>query len=197
MAVGRLGQQFIIENRPGAGSNIATEAVVRAPPDGYTLLVVGPSNAINATLYDKLNFNFIRDIAPVAGIVREPQCHGGQSIGSRHDSSRVHRLCQGQSGQAQHGVGRHRDLAHVSGELFKMMTGVNMVHVPYRGAAPALTDLLGGQVQVYVRPHAHVDRVHQGWQAARARGDHCDRSEALPDIPTVAEFVPGYEASAW
>ena len=133
-----------------------------------------PANAINATLYDKLNFNFIRDIAPVAGIMPRAQCHGGAILGSGQDRSRVHRLCQGQSGQAQHGVGRHRHRAHVSGELFKMMTGVNMMHVPYRGAAPALTDLHWRAGAGHASTRCRVDRTHQGRQAARARGDHRD-----------------------
>ena len=151
-----------------------------------------PTNAINATLYDKLNFNFIRDIAPVAGIIRAPHRHGGQSIGSGQDGSRVHRLCQGQSGQDQHGVARQRDVPHhVAGELFKMMTGVDMVHVPYRGAAPALTDLLGGQVQVMFGSMTVVDRVHQGRQAARAGSDHRDALGGAAGHPDRGRFRAG------
>ena len=170
----RLGQQFIIENRPGAGSNIATEAVVRAPPDGYTLLLVAPSNAINATLYDKLNFNFIRDIAPVAGIIRVPIGHGGESIGSGQDRSRVHRLRQGQSRQDQHGVGRQRDLRHMCRRA--VQDDDRRRHGPRalsrRGARADRSARRAGAG--HVRRHAVVDRVHQGRQAARAGGDHCD-----------------------
>ena len=193
----RLGQQFVIENRPGAGGNIGTEAVVRAPPDGYTLLLVGPPNAINATLYEKLNFNFIRDIAPVAGIIRGALRHGGQSIGSGQDGSGVHRLCQGQSRQDQHGVARHRNSPHVAGELFKMMAGVDMVHVPYRGAGPALDRSARRTGAGHIRLHASsIEYIRAGKLRALAVTT-ATRSEALPDIPTIGEFVPGYEASAW
>ena len=161
------------------------------------LLFAGTPNTINATLYDKLNFNFIRDIAPVASIDPYLLRHGGESIGSGQDGSRVHRLCQGQSGQDQHGVGRHRKSRHhVAGELFKMMAGVDMVHVPYRGAAPALTDLLGGQVQVmFGTMPSSIEYIRAGKLRALAVTT-ATRSEVLPDIPTVGDFVPGYEASA-
>ena len=170
----RLGQPFVIENRPGAGSNIATEAVVRAPADGYTLLLVSASNAINATLYDKLNFNFIRDIAPVASLVRAPNVMVvNPSVPAKTVPEFIAyaKANPGKINMASSGIGT---TPHVAGELFKMMTGVDMVHVPYRGAAPALTDLLGGQVQVLFRHHTCVDRAHQGRQAARAGGDDGD-----------------------
>ena len=193
----RLGQPFIIENRPGAGSNIATEAVVRAPPTDIRSSLVTPPNAVNVTLYDKLNFNFIRDIAPVAGIIRGPLRHGGESIGSSQVGSRVHRLRQGQSRQDQHGVGGQRHPSHVAGELFKMMAGVDMVHVPYRGGGPALTDLLGGQVQVdFATSSASIEYIKAGKLRALAVTT-ATRSDALPDIPTVGDFLPDYEASAW
>src|SRR5499433_816384 len=181
----RLGQQFVIENRPGGGGNIGTEAVVRAPADGYTLLMVGGWNAINATLYDKLSFNFIRDIAPVAGINREPYViavHPSFPAKSVPEFIAYAKANPGKVSMASAGIGIP---GHVSGELFKMMAGVNMVHVPYRGAAPALADLLAGQVQVtFASMTSSVEYIRAGRLRALAVTT-ATRSEELPDIPTV------------
>jgi tripartite-type tricarboxylate transporter receptor subunit TctC len=193
----RLGQQFIVENRPGAGSNIATEAVVRAPPDGYTLLLVAVSNAANATLYDKLNFNFIRDIAPVAGVLRVP------NLVEVHPSVPVQTLpefiayAKANPGKVNMGSGGSGGPVHMTGELFNMMAGLKMQHVPYRGEAPALNDLIGGQVQVvFGSVPASIEYVRAGKLRALAVTTST-RSELLPDVPTVAESVPGYESSTW
>jgi tripartite-type tricarboxylate transporter receptor subunit TctC len=187
----------VIENRSGGGGNIGTEAVVRAPADGYTLLLVGTANAISATLYEKLNFNFIRDIVPVAGIARVPEV---MVVNPSLPATTVRELIAyakanpGKLTMASGGIGT---LSHVEGELFKMMTGVNLVHVPYRGLAPALTDLLGGQVQVmFASMSSSMESVRTGKLRALAVTTET-RSEALPQIATVAEFVPGYEASGW
>jgi tripartite-type tricarboxylate transporter receptor subunit TctC len=193
----RLGQPFIIDNRPGAGSNIATEAVVRAPADGYTLLLVGAYNAANAALYDNLNFNFIRDIAPVASIDRLPfvmEVNPSVPAKTVPEFIAYARVNPGKINMASVGNG---STPHLSGELFKMMTGVNMVHVPYRGEAPALTDLLGGQVQVYFGTlPGSIEYIRVGKLRALAVTT-ATRSEALPDVPTLSEFVPNYEASGW
>jgi tripartite-type tricarboxylate transporter receptor subunit TctC len=193
----RTGQQFVIENRPGAGTNIATEAVVNAPPDGYTLLSAGAPNAINATLYEKLNFNFIRDIAPVAGIVSVANVftvHPSVSAKTVPEFIAYAKTNPGKINMATNGNG---SASHMSAELFKMMTGVNMVNVPYRGTAPAITALLGGQVQgSFVSLPGSIAYINAGKLRAIAVTTVM-RSEALPDIPTVAEFVPGYEASVW
>jgi len=191
----RFGQQFIIENRPGAATNVATEIAVRAPGDGYTLLLVGPANAINATLYEKLNFNFIRDITPVGSLVRLPLVMVvNPSLPTKTGPEFVAyaKANPGRISMASAGVGSG---PHVSGELFKMMAGVDMLHVPYRGDAPALTDLLGGQVQVYFSGvAATLEHIRTGKLRPLAVTT-ASRSEALPDVQSVADFVPGYEAS--
>ena len=191
----RLGQQFLIENRPGAGTNIATEAAVNATADGYTLLLVGPANAINATLYEKLNFNFLRDIVPVGGVVRVPLVMAvNPSLPAKTIPEFIAyaKANPGKISMASAGIG---SAPHVSGELFKMMAGVDMVHVPYRGDGPALTDLIGGQVQVYFSGLApSLDHFKTG--KLRPLGvTTAKRSDALPDVPAIGEFVLGYEAS--
>jgi tripartite-type tricarboxylate transporter receptor subunit TctC len=191
----RLGQQFVIENRPGAGGNIGTEAVVRAPADGYAILMIGPSAAINVTLYEGLSFSLLRDIVPVAGIMRTAnvlELHPALPVRTVPEFIAYAKANPGKINMASAGNGSSQ---HVAGELFKMMTGVDMVHVPYRGAAPALTDLLGGQVQVmFDNMASSVEHVRSG----KVRGlavTTAVRSEALPELPTVGDFVPGYEAS--
>jgi tripartite-type tricarboxylate transporter receptor subunit TctC len=193
----RFGQPFVIENRPGAGTNIATEAVVNALPDGYTLLLVGAPNAINATLYDNLSFNFIRDIAPIAGIVRVANVmvvHPSVPAKTVSELIAYAKTNPGKINMATNGNGSG---SHMNGELFKMMTGINMVNVPYRGTARAITALLGGQVQVsFVSVPGSIGYVTSGKLRALAVTTET-RSPALPNVPTVGEFVAGYEASTW
>jgi tripartite-type tricarboxylate transporter receptor subunit TctC len=193
----RLNQAFIVENRPGAGGNIATEAVVRAQADGYTLLLVTNSNAMNATLYEKLNFNFIRDIAPVASVMGAPfvivvnPSHPAKTVPEFIAYAKAN---PGRTSMASLGIGTG---THMSGELFKMMTGLNMVQIPYRGDAPAVTDLISGQVQVmFCNTLSSVEHIRAGRLRALAVTT-ATRSDVLPDLPTVGEFVQGYEISAW
>jgi tripartite-type tricarboxylate transporter receptor subunit TctC len=193
----RLGQPFVIENKPGAGTNVATETVVHARPDGYVLLLVSPPNAINAALYERLKFNFIRDIAPVAGISRGPQVmllHPSVSARTIPEFIAYAKANPGKLNIASGGIGTS---PHVSGELFKMMAGVDMVHVPYRGVAPALTDLVGGQVQVmFTAVPSSIEYIRAG--AVRPLAvTAATRLEVLPDVPTVGDFLPGFEASNW
>jgi tripartite-type tricarboxylate transporter receptor subunit TctC len=193
---GRLSQQFVVENRVGAGTNFATEAVAHAAPDGYTLLLVNPANAINTTLYKKLNFDFIRDTAPVAGIFRAPLV---MVVNASFPAKTVPEFIAyakanpGKINMASGGIGA---TSHVAGEMFKTMAGVNLVHVPYRGEAPVIADLLGDQVQVYFGGVGAIENVRTG----NLRGlavTTAMRLQTLPEIPAVTEFVPGYEASIW
>jgi tripartite-type tricarboxylate transporter receptor subunit TctC len=193
----RLDQPFMIENRPGASGNIGTEAVVRTPPDGYTLLIVSIVDAINATLYDKLNFNFIRDIAPVASFIRVPNVMVVNPLVPVTSVPEFIAYARANPGKLNMGSGGVGTPHHISGELFKMMTGVNLLHVPYRGGAPAVTDLLGGQLQVIFDPMPEsIEHIRAGKLRALAVTTVA-RSESLPDVPTVADFVPGYDTSTW
>jgi tripartite-type tricarboxylate transporter receptor subunit TctC len=193
----RLGQPFVVENRTGAATNIATEAVVRAPADGYTLLFVTAANAINASLYEKLSFNLSRDIVPVASLIRAPSVlEVNPSVPARTVPEFIAyaKANPGKLTMASSGIGAP---SHVFGELFKFMTGVNLVHVPYRGAAPAVADLVAGQVQVYFDPIPNSIGYIRAGKVRPLAITSATRSEALPDVPTVSEFVPGYEGSFW
>lgn len=193
----RLGQQFIVENRPGAGNNIATEAAINSPPDGYTLFLINPANAINASLYQNLKFNFLKDIAPVAGFIRVPnvmEVHPSVPAKTVAEFITYAKANPGKVNMASSGNGTS---IHLSGEMFMMMTGVKMQHVPYRGSAPAVTDLLGGQVHVmFDNMPSSIAHIRAGKLRPLAVTT-AKRSDALPDVPTVADTVPGYEGSAW
>jgi len=193
----RLGQQFVIDNRPGGGGNIGTETAVRAPADGYTLLLVGGLNAVNATFYDKLNFNFIRDVAPVASIIRTPFVMAVNPTVPAKTVPEFIAYAKTSPGKINYGSAGTGTATHLTGELFKMMAGVDMVHVPYRGGGPALADLLGDQVQVmFPTTVSSIEYIRAGRLRALAV-TAATRSDVLPEIPTVGEFVPGYEASNW
>jgi tripartite-type tricarboxylate transporter receptor subunit TctC len=193
----RLGQPVVIENRPGAGANLAAETVVRAPPDGYTLLAATSSNVINTTFYEKLSFNFVRDVAMVAGVTRSPlvlEVHPSLPVKSVPELIAHAKANPGKIALASFGTGT---TSHVAGELFKMTAGVDLFHVPYRGSAPLVTDLLSGLVQAaFDNLPASIEHIRAGKLRALAVGT-AERSQALPDVPTVAEFLPGFEASAW
>ncbi len=193
----RLGQPFVVENRPGAATNIATEGVVRAPADGYTLLLFGSSSAINATFYDKLPFNLIRDISPVAGINRVPYVIVVNPSVPAKSVPEFVTYAKANPGKINMASAGNGSVQHVSGELFKIMTGISLVHVPYRGAAPALTDLISGQVQVmFDAVSSSIEYIRAGKLRALAMTT-ATRSDVLPDLPTISDFVPGYETSSW
>jgi tripartite-type tricarboxylate transporter receptor subunit TctC len=193
----RLGQQFFVENRPGAGTNIGTEAVIRASADGYTLLIVGSSASINPTLFQTLSFNFIRDTAPIGSIVRVPQLMQVNPSVPANTVPEFIAYAKANPGKIAMGSGGNGSPAHVVGEYFKLMTGTNLTHVPYRGAAPAVTDLIGGQIQVaFTEMATSLGHVKAGKLRALAVTTAA-RTEALPDVPTLSEFIPGFEASQW
>jgi tripartite-type tricarboxylate transporter receptor subunit TctC len=193
----RLGRPFVIENRPGVGTHVATEAVVRAPADGYTLLMVTGANAINASLYDKLNYNFVRDIAPVASVIRSPfvlEVYPAVPVKTVPELIAYAKANPGKINMASFGIG---SASHLSGEMFKTITGIEMLHVPYRGSAPMVIDLLSGQVQLaFDNLPASIEQIRAGKLRPLAVTT-ATRSEALPDVPALGEILPGYEASAW
>jgi tripartite-type tricarboxylate transporter receptor subunit TctC len=193
----RLGQPFVVDNRPGAGSNIATEAVARTRPDGYTLLCVTTANEISATLYEKLNFNFIRDIAPVAGFVRLPLVMEVNPSAPAKTVPEFIAYAKANPGKINMASAGNGTIQQVAGELFNMMAGIKMLHVPYRGSPPALTDLMGGQVQVMLDLTTSSIEYIRGGKLRALAVTTTMRSEALQGIPTISEFMPGYEASAW
>jgi tripartite-type tricarboxylate transporter receptor subunit TctC len=193
----RLGQEFVVENRPGAGGNVATELVVRAPADGYTLLLVPAPAAINATLYDNLSFNFIRDIAPVAGILRVPEVMVVNPSVPANTVPEFIAYAKANPGKINMASAGNGSVPHVAGELFKFMAGVDLVRVGYRGGGPALIDLLGGQVQVMFEPTLSTIAYIRAGRLRALAVTSATRSPALPDVPTMSEFIPGYEATAW
>jgi tripartite-type tricarboxylate transporter receptor subunit TctC len=193
----KMGQQFIIENKPGAGNNIGVEVVVNAPPDGYTMLLVNPANGINATLYKTLSFNFIRDIAPVAGLVRTPNVMEVTNSFPAKSVAEFIAYCKANPGKINMASSGSGTSVHLSGELFKSMTGCQMLHVPYKGAGPALSDLIAGQVHViFDNLPSSIGHIKGGTVRALAVTS-AQREPSLPDVPTVGDTVPGYEATAW